>query len=183
MSLIAGTLRNISSVINPSSLQCLENSDCSASPSDAGGYSTGEDEDEVAAAMDVPARRAMKSGTEKELRGPSSRLGPAERGTTATADRLPRLLLHVGAKDWIPPMAQPANRTNASARCLLVDGMIDGNAAIVSAQGALLMLNEPPMRKRRCRKYCASCALCCVFQLSACAAGACFKVPGGSICM
>ena len=50
ISLIAGTFRNSSSVIRPSPLQCLENSDCSASPSEAGGYSTVED---AAAAMEM----------------------------------------------------------------------------------------------------------------------------------
>ncbi len=39
MSLIAGTFRSSSSLINPSSLQCLLNNDWTASPSDACGYS------------------------------------------------------------------------------------------------------------------------------------------------
>mmetsp|Transcript_21725 Transcript_21725/g.52540 ORF Transcript_21725/g.52540 Transcript_21725/m.52540 type:complete len:91 (+) Transcript_21725:1205-1477(+) len=90
MSLIAGTLRISFSVISPSSLQCIENSDCSASPSEAGGYSTlAEDEDapddEVVAAMErgppAPTLACCRwnnlpamNGTEREFLGPQPAL-------------------------------------------------------------------------------------------------------------
>mmetsp|Transcript_56523 Transcript_56523/g.120048 ORF Transcript_56523/g.120048 Transcript_56523/m.120048 type:complete len:368 (+) Transcript_56523:1213-2316(+) len=107
MSFIAGTFRRSSSAISPS-LQCLEKSACSASPSEAGGYSTPPsevDDDSVAAAGDEAIMAtesplsSMTNGTLREIAAPAL----LERVDAAGVRPL------VSENAWILRMQQPAS--------------------------------------------------------------------------